>query len=235
MQSPRPFDLIIFDLDGTLYAPLAELDRVYPAVATRLAALSVGADPQCYAPVFEARRAELARLIGGKPTSTLTLMYFFDVDLTLYTDEVDRHLRIEELLLPDPATISVLTQVQASYPLYLYTTNNARSTERILQHLQLAQFFPPARRFTFSDILRLPLTRREQTRYVKPGTGGFELILQRCQTTADKTLMVGDSLASDIQPAQRLGMTTYHVTQPADLYRLAQWLGLADQPAITAS
>ena len=90
----------------------------------------------------------------------------------------------------------------------------------------MAQFFTEDRRFTFSSIAELNIEENEIIDYIKPGKKGFEYILKQENADYEDCLMVGDSATSDIKPAEKLGMKTYHITSRPDLYNLPAWLGL---------
>jgi len=226
----KDFDLIIFDLDGTLYPVSRELDSVYPIVALEMAAKSVNCQPSEIKIDFERKRTELARLINGPPTSTLTLMYFYEADIAAFETEINRRLQIEKYIQPDPHTIQTIAAIARQYPIFLFTTNNGRTTAHILEHLQLTDFFPPARRLTFSDINALPIDKSAKIALMKPALKGYEYVLEKFSVRPERCLMVGDSMTMDIEPATQLGMATYRVTMPAQLHALPQWLGINSWP-----
>ncbi|HPC36876.1 MAG TPA: HAD family hydrolase [Candidatus Marinimicrobia bacterium] len=221
---PKDFELIIFDMDGTLYPVSAEMDSIYPIVALECAAKSVNRQPSEIKVDFEQKRAELSRYLNGTPTSTLTLMYFYDADMHAFEREVTRRISTKKYIQPDVRTIKVLDTIRQFYPIFLFTTNNRLTADKILSQLQLADYFPPEQRFTFTDINALPISKAEKINFMKPSTKGLEYILERCGVPANRTLMVGDSITMDIEPARRLGLATYHVTEPAQLYALPEWL-----------
>ena len=224
---PREFDLIIFDQDGTLYPVSPEMDAIYPAVALELAAKSVRRQPSEIKADFERKRFELACQLNGSPTSTLTLMYHYDADMREFEQEITRRIQLEKYVRPDPVVMKVVATIARHYPVFLFTTNNGSTTAKILNYLQLAKYFPPARRLTFSDINALPISKPAKIEYLKPFLKGYELILKKYDVQPQRILMVGDSLNMDILPAERLGMATYHVKNPADLYALPEWLKIA--------
>lgn len=221
---PKDFELIIFDMDGTLYPVSAEMDSIYPIVALECAAKSVNRQPAEIKADFEQKRAELARYLNGTPTSTLTLMYFYDADMHAFEMEITRRILTKKYVQPVARTIQVIDAIAQFYPIFLFTTNNRLTAEKILDQIRLSEYFPPERRFTFSDINALPISKTEKINFMKPSTKGFEHILEKCGANPNRTLMVGDSVTMDIEPARRLGMEIYHVTEPARLYALPEWL-----------
>jgi len=222
----REFDLIIFDLDGTLYQVSNEMDRVYPRAAIQLLARKTGRASQEIETEFLQKRAELEVILGGKPTSTLTLLYFYDIDFEEFEDTIDSMIEVAKYIKPDLKTINTISVIRNHYPLFLYTTNNSKVSNRILNYLGLSEFFPPEKRFTFSDAGKLQLPRKEKLQFVKPGLRGFTHILQMHNVVPDRVLMVGDSETSDIIPAQRSGIHTYHITDRKSFYQLPEWLGI---------
>jgi FMN phosphatase YigB (HAD superfamily) len=222
----RDLELIIFDLDGTLYPANNDLDRVYPRAAIQLLARKTGRDIQELETEFLEKKAELKQILQGKPTSTLTLFYFYDVSFEEFENRVNSLIEIEKYIKPDPGAVQVIEKINHHYPLFLYTTNNGKVSDRILNYLGLSKFFPAEKRFTFSDAGRLPLPRKEKLAYVKPGLKGFTHILELHGVSPDRTLMVGDSEVSDMNPARQAGLLTYHITGRKSFYRLPAWLGL---------
>ena len=222
----RELDLIIFDLDGTLYPANSEMDRVYPRAAMQLLSHKTGRDIQEIEPEFLKKKSELQAILNGKPTSTLTLFNFYDVEFKEFENSVDSLIEIDKYIEPDPIAVSTIKRVRDHYPIFLYTTNNSKVSHRILHHLGLAEFFPVEKRFTFSDAGKLQLSRKEKLEYVKPGLNGFTHILKLHGASAEKTLMVGDSEVSDILPAQKAGIHTYQITDRSSFYHLPEWLNI---------
>lgn len=222
----RTLDLIIFDLDGTLYPANPEMDRLYPEAAVRLLINKTGGDPEKVKQEFLAKKAELKEQLHGPPTSTLTLFYYYNIGFEEYENTLDAMIAVENFINPDPKSRAVIHKIDRHYPIFLYTTNNEKVGMKILQRLGLADFFPPQRRFTLTDAGRLLVPRQEKLNYIKPGEKGFKRILELHNVPAERALMVGDSDTSDIQPAKNLGLHTYHVTDRESFYRLPKWLGI---------
>ncbi|MCK4297656.1 MAG: HAD family hydrolase [Candidatus Marinimicrobia bacterium] len=222
----KDFDLIIFDLDGTLYQRSPEIDMVFPKVPIKLAAKSTGKSEEEMQVEFMQKKDELTRLISGNPTSTLTLFHYYDVEFKEFEDEVNKLLNIESILKPDPKAIKAIEKVNKLYSLFLFTTNNGILSNRILKTLKLDKIFPISRRFSLYSVENLDMPKKEKLEYIKPGLRGFEFILNRFGVMPEKTLMVGDSEVSDIIPAKKLGIKTYHVIDREKLYALPEWLGM---------
>ena len=222
----RDFDLLIFDLDGTLYPVSKEMDSVYPAAAINLLAQKTGRELQELQTEFLHKKEELRSIIKGKPTSTLTLLYYYDVSFAEFEDEVNQRMDVKAYLQLDPRAVSTIELIAANYAVFLYTTNNGKITERILKCIGMRHIFPPEKCLTFSDVGKMPLPKHEKLRYIKPHSEGFRYILAQSGIAPQKVLMIGDSETADIVPAQNLGLQTYHVQDRASFYALPAWLGI---------
>jgi FMN phosphatase YigB (HAD superfamily) len=222
----RNFSLLIFDLDGTLYPVSQELDQVYPAAAINLLVRKSGREPQELQTEFLHKKEELRMIINGKPTSTLTLLYYYDVSFEEFENEVNERMEVEAYLRPDPRAISTIELIAASYRIFLYTTNNGKVTDRILNQIGMGHIFPPEKRLTFSDVGKMSLPKHKKLRFIKPHPEGFQSILARFGIAPKNTLMIGDSEISDLIPARKLGLQTYHVQDRESLYTLPHWLGI---------
>ncbi len=222
----KDFDLIIFDLDGTLYPISNEMDLVYPRVAYKLLSQKTGQSLATVKEEFLIKKADLGKLIGGKPTTTLTLLYFYDIGFDDFENEIDREVAIDKHIHFDARAVETVKHIAANYSTFLYTTNNAKVCDRILRHIGMSDFFPAEHRFTFSTAGRLPVSKEERLQFIKPGEKGFRHILNFHRANPERTLMIGDSEVSDIIPARRLGLKTFHVTSRASFYSLPDWLGL---------
>lgn len=221
----KSLDLVIFDMDGTLYPNHEGFNAVYPRVVLKLAAAKRNTSLEETEVVFRQQMAELEEKIGGRPTWTLTLLAFYDISFAEFEQAIDRELMVETLLIPDPRSVQAVERVAERFPIALYTTNNGLATERILNHLGFQHIFPADRRFTLSSVGELKLPRPAQLAHVKPGERGFRYVLQTFNANPERTMMIGDSMVSDIEPACRLGLQTHHVTCPEDLYLVPEVLG----------
>jgi len=222
----KSLDLVIFDLDGTLYERQAVIDEAYPQAALNLLAQQSRKSSQEIEKEFFRNKQRLAKKIKGKPTNTITLLYFYDISIDAFETEVNRILDPRPLLTPDQKVHTVVGKVAANYPIYLFTTNNGTVAQRILETLQLDDYFPLNRRFTLSTVKQFETDQQERIDYIKPGLKGFKHVLDKENVRPNKALMVGDSQTSDIEPAAKLGLQTYHVTDRQHLYQLPDWLDI---------
>jgi len=222
----RNFSLLIFDLDGTLYPVSKAMDNIYPTSAIHLLAQKSGRELQELQTEFLQKKEELRTIIKGKPTSTLTLLYYYDVSFAEFENEVNQRMDVETYLQLDPRAVSTIELIAANYPVFLYTSNNGKITDRILKRIGMRQIFPPEKCLTFSDVGKMPLSQPEKLRYIKPHSEGFRYILAQSGIAPQKVLMIGDSETADIVPAQNLGLQTYHVQDRESFYTLPAWLGI---------
>lgn len=213
-------------MDGTLYPVNPDIDTVYPKIAIRFAAEATGKSESEAQAEFLERKDQLAAIINGRPTNTLTLIYFYDVNMMEYENAINRELDIDAILSRDDQLIRMLKSVSKHYPLFLFTGNNEKITIRILNTLGIRDFFPKNCRYTFTDIMRLPISTREKLDYIKPALNGFRSVLNLTNVHPGKALMVGDSELTDIFPARQIGIQTYHVSTRESLFQLPEWLGI---------
>jgi len=223
---PSKIKFIIFDMDGTLYPDNPEIIRHYGECAVDLLARHKNISAEEAGNLMEEVKEQLTGKLKGKPTNSLALMSAFEVSFENYAREVSSRQRIEELLRPDSQALRALECISTAWPVFLYTTNNAISADRILRAIGMDHLFPVENRFTLSHIFDMGLPRQEALGLIKPGHRGFRHILELRGFKPEETLMVGDSEVSDIRPARELGMATWTVARMDDLTDLARALGV---------
>jgi phosphoglycolate phosphatase len=128
------FQLIVFDLDGTLVDSRRDL-----ANATNALLVECGA-----APLSEER---IGRMVGDG-AATLVARAFAAVNVGQPPDALDRFLRIygDHLLdytRPYPGILEALDHLRSRSRLAVLTNKPLASTRRILEGLALASYFPP--------------------------------------------------------------------------------------------
>lgn len=224
----KDFDLILFDMDGTLYPNCDEMNFAYPEAALEVITKATGYTQDQARKDFQEKWDRMAEEIGGRPTNTRVVLAYYEVSFEEYALAVDRRLAIEKYVERDPRVIDAVQRISEIYPIHLFTTNNGLTAEKILIHLGLDTLFPPERRFSVSTIGKMDLSRQEKIQTIKPGRRGFQHLMEMHGSGPEHTLMVGDSLVSDIQPAEDLGLATYQIHSMADLYRLPAWLEIDD-------
>ena len=70
----------------------------------------------------------------------------------------------------------------------------------------------------FQDDLAF-ISHSENMRFAKPQAAYYAELAARIGIEPDEALMVGDSMTNDIQPAQKLGIHTRHITDTSELHR----------------
>ncbi len=188
MPKSRPYDLILFDLEGTL------VDfqwRLVPAVDEILPILSqAGIDPVRYGPL-----PSYASLYNTtrKITQTwdpLAADRLFD-QLTAIYERYDRDALSRWA--PYPDTQQVLKHLSDSgYGMGVVTNCGSHAAETVLERFHLEGYF----KITLS---------RDDVSCLKPSPESLHLALKKLGARADQTLFVGDSV-NDILAAQRIPM-----------------------------
>ena len=180
------FDLIVFDLDGTLIDSLQDLADSVNYVLSKLAGPTLAA-----AQVQEfvgngapelVRRSLLAAGIAGRNKEAL------EEFLDYYQKHCVRNTRLY------PGVIDTLQPLQQRVSLAVLTNKPSASTERILELLDVRGFFRiVAGGDTFAGR--------------KPDPDGLLSIMSRLATVSLRTLMVGDSEV-DMQTGRSVGAVT---------------------------
>jgi len=226
-MNKKDFELIIFDLDGTLYPKSEQITRAFKKGAAKMVSKIENVNREESEKIIEQKKQQLGDQMQGKVTYTLTLLTQWQVDIAEYEKAVAGSVNgIPDILNKDQLAISAVSKVADDYSIYLYTTNNSILTERLLNYLDMKEYFPEDRWFTVSTIKNLDVPQKGIVDYIKPGRSGFEYIINRENVDYEQVLMVGDSQTSDIKPAEEMGMKSYKVSSRPDLYNLPTWLGL---------
>lgn len=223
----KDFELIIFDLDGTLYPKKEQISAAFRQGAAKIIAEQENLSQNDAIQKIEQEKNKFEQEIDGKVTYTLTLLSRWKVSIPEYEKAVNSSAKnVNAIVERDDFALQAVSKVAKNYPTYLYTTNNRLLTDRILKTIHMDHFFPPDRRFTVSSLTDLNIDQDHFTDFIKPGRKGFEHILDSVNVSREKTLMVGDSPDSDLRPAEKMGLKTYKVSSRPDLYNLPTWLGL---------
>lgn len=182
------FDLILFDLEGTLVDFQWRLDEAVREILPVLVAS--GIDTRRYSPspdyadLFNTTR-ELTQ--GWNPRKSARL---FD-QLGVIYDRYDRDALSRWA--PYPDTLFLLETLAASgYRLGVVSNCGARAVHRVLAKFRLADYF------------EIILSRNEVSR-IKPSPEGLILALERLGVSPDRALFIGDSV-NDILAAQAVPM-----------------------------
>jgi phosphoglycolate phosphatase len=179
-----PFDLIVFDLDGTLVDSRKDI-----ADAANLVLESAGAAPLA--------DDAIGRMVGDG-AATLVARAFAAAGRTPPSDALDRFLtfyssRLLATTRAYPGIRDVLETLLPHVPLAVLTNKPLAATRAILSGLDLARYFPTGRVLGGDG----PLPR-------KPDAAGLVAIAEDAGVELSATLLVGDSVI-DWRTARRAG------------------------------
>ena len=197
---------ILFDLDGTLYdagAYSAYFEATDRVTGLKLLGCYGVDDPEA---AFE--RLERDRRAGGHPSKSAALEALHGIGIAEMNRFRERHLHPEDLIRPDPRMARVLTALADRFTLVLGTNNAPGLMLRILACLGV----PP-------EAFHRMLTS-EDVGSAKPDPAFFAAVAACAGHEARDFVSVGDRLESDLEPARRLGMGTWLVRSPEDVYAL---------------
>jgi HAD superfamily hydrolase (TIGR01549 family) len=190
MTKNRRFDLILFDLEGTLVDFQWRLDEAVREILPVLA--DSGIDTRRYSPspdyadLFNTTR-DLTQDWDSRQSSRL-----FD-RLGIIYDKYDKDALSRWA--PYPDTLSLLAALSASgYRLGVVSNCGARAVHTVLA------------KFSLSDYFEIILSRNEVAR-IKPSPEGLILALERLGAPPDRALFIGDSV-NDILAAQAVPMSS---------------------------
>ena len=188
MTADRQFDIILFDLEGTLVDFQWRLDAAAGEILQVLA--NAGVDPCLY---------------GEKPdyagfyNTTRDIISVWDTEdaarlsgqLAVIYDKYDRDALSRWA--PYPDTPQVLNRLSDyGYRMGVVSNCGTYAAGKVLERFNLAGYF------------EIVLSRND-IEYLKPHPEGLELALEKLGAPADRTLFVGDSL-NDILAADRVPM-----------------------------
>jgi HAD superfamily hydrolase (TIGR01549 family) len=130
------------------------------------------------------------------------------------TDEVQRafadfltavYPQLRNCVEPVPHAAQLVQTLQHQGYAVAIATNPVYPAEAIRQRLIWAKL--PSR---FEDYAFV--SHAENTHFIKPDAAYYAEIIARIGVEPDETVMIGDSLENDIEPAASIGIHTYHVT-----------------------
>ena len=223
----QSFELILFDMDGTLYPNNEDCRATYKEVALRLIEEHSSVDRSEAKKLLAKHRKAFQAVVPGRATTTLVLLHNYpDISFAEFSQLVNELHPVERVLARNETSIAAVKKVVSAFETVLYTMNNEQTAQRVLDTIGMNELFPLEKRYTLDTWANLPVSREERLAHVKPGLKGFTKILDDLKIAPERVLMVGDSLTSDIKPAQELKMGTFHVKASKDLQELPAWLGL---------
>jgi putative hydrolase of the HAD superfamily len=198
--------VIIFDLDGTLYRS-TEISTKF-AEAAYYAMSKLKNIPFADAKeLIESKRAQLKDTYGEPVPYTLTLRSF-GLSTERWHQENIAYFDPRDFLSKDEQLQHSLSELKKRYCLVILTNNNNVQTERILEALEIGDFFEEV--FTYNTF-----------KLLKPDPTFIKRAVQELNVKPEECCFVGDRYNVDLEPARRLNMHTYQVNGPVDIYKLA--------------
>ena len=185
-------ELLIFDLDGTLYRSPA-LEHAYREIAYRLLEAKGVSRSEMDKKVSELKGATLAAASLGVSISEITEANIANVDVNKFG------------IRPNPKIKELLTRLKSQgYDLAVLTNNNSVHAQQILKIMELEGIFT---KVIISEDLDHP----------KPDPYAFGEILRIMNVDPGNAISIGDSRAKDIEPAKSLGIRGIEIKGPDDL------------------
>lgn len=202
---PPRADVLIFDIDGTLYSNRAYAAHQESSQVRRLA-LALGMAESRAAGMLAEARAERTRK-GLPATSMGNLFLGFGIDMDSIVRWREEEIRPRDWLAPDAALRGALGKLGRDYRLLALTNNPRKVGLESLEALGVSGLF--------SGIMGL-----DDTGESKPSSRPFEIICERMEADPRLCISVGDRMDVDIEPALALGMGGILVDGVNDLYAL---------------
>lgn len=206
-------DIILFDLDNTLYHPDCGLLEAGDRRITRFIARRLGLDRE------EADRLRL-RTWREYGATARGLEIEHGVPQREFFAAVIERVEVEDYLRPDPDLAAMLGRLPQH--LYVFTNATARYAGRVLAALAVAEHFE--RIFDIEFAGGVP----------KPAAEGYERIVRELQTPPGRMALIEDT-EPNLAPAAERGMLTIKVGSPPvddrhvalpELLRLPELFGL---------
>lgn len=202
-------EAIVFDLDGTLYESPGLAAEISRSAARYIAGIRGVTEAEARE-LLATTRQRLAAARGGETPLTVACS-----ELGGTAPELHRHF-IADIdpslhLVRDEGVVRMLASLQRRYQLYVYTNNNEVLAGRILELLDLREFF--SRVFTIEFSWR-----------PKPDEETLRQLLAAIGTGPATTLFVGDRHDIDLALPARLGAPVQLVTTVPQLLELGELL-----------
>lgn len=196
-------ELIIFDLDGTLYPRERYVDLVLDVIARGLVELG-GRTPPAAAQRVAVLRSMMAANWDG--TSTTAFVLAEGVDAGRWREFRTRHLDIAQGLSPDERVVASVAGLRRRLPVALLTNNTRPLADRILRKIG----FPDG---AFTAVI----SAEDLGSAPKPAPAAFGVALERLGARAAGTWSVGDRYDIDVAPLLELGGAGATVSGPDEL------------------
>ena len=201
--------VIIFDLDGTLYKS-DKIRQKFAEAAYHTMAKFKNISIEEAKKMIEERRAQLQKETGHSPPYTLTLRWY-GLPIDYWHKENIKFFDPRDYLAKDEKLKKILIQLKKRHRLAILTNNNDVQAERILEALDIKDFFDKV--FTYYSF-----------KLLKPDPNFLKKAAQELGVKPEECLVIGDRYNVDLDPAKELGMQTFEVKGPEDIYKLPDTL-----------
>jgi FMN phosphatase YigB (HAD superfamily) len=198
----RP-ELVVFDLDGTLYPRERYVDLVLDVIGRGLVELG-GATPDAARSRVAALRALMEENWDG--TSTTAFMIAEGVDAGEWREFRTQHLDIASGLAPDDRLVRDVAHLRGHLPAALLTNNTRALAEQILKKIG----FP-------DDAFDAVVSAEDVGTHPKPSPAAFQTVVDRLGVPAGSIWGIGDRYDIDIAPLASLGGAGITVSGPAEI------------------
>jgi phosphoglycolate phosphatase len=199
MAADRQFDVILFDLEGTLVDFQWRIAEAADEILRVL--INAGIDPARYgkAPDYACLYNTTRNIVSAWEAKDAVQL---SDQLTVIYNKYDRDALSRWA--PYPDTLDVLARLSAyGYRMGIVSNCGAYASGKVLEFFNLAGYF---------EII----LSREDVEYLKPHPGGLKQALEKFCTSAERTLFVGDSL-NDILAADQVPMSSCFLSKGESL------------------
>lgn len=198
----RP-ELVVFDLDGTLYPRERYVDLVLDVIGRGLVELN-GATPDTARSRVASLRAMMEENWDG--TSTTAFMIAEGVDAATWRDFRTQHLDIASGLAPDDRVVSPVEHLRRHVPAALLTNNTRALADQILQKIGFSD-----------DAFDAVISAEDVGAHPKPSSAAFQTVVDRLRVPARNIWGIGDRYDIDIAPLAAIGGAGVSVSGPAEI------------------
>jgi putative hydrolase of the HAD superfamily len=197
--------VIIFDLDGTLYKSKEIAEKFARAAHYTLSKFkNIPLDDA--RKLIEEKRQEMEKEYSDSVPQTLILNSFGISTESWHKENID-FFDPRDYLTKDEKLKKSLDGLKKRYRLTVLTNNNKIQTERTLAALGLNALFD--RVYTYNSF-----------KLLKPNPEFFQKAVEDLNVEPEACFFIGDRNSVDLEPAKKLGMFTYKVKGPEDIYDL---------------
>ncbi len=205
----RP-QLVVFDLDGTLYPRESYAELVLDVIGRGLVELG-GLTPQ----VARDRVAQLRQMMATDwdGTSTTAFVLAQGVDAAQWQQYRSKHLDIASGLSHDDRVVAGITDLRRYFHVALLTNNTRALANRILRKIGFAD-----------NAFSVVVAAEDVGAHPKPSPAAFQTVLDKLHVPAVSTWSVGDRYDIDIAPLVQLGGAGITLSGPDEIRAAASVL-----------